>query len=83
MAIIKTWRVTAQHESLQERSSSPPPHDQYVTVEAHQLTIEPSGALSFWAVTPDNMQSILLFGFAPHAWSRVAVIETVKKETPA
>lgn len=67
MATMKTWRV------LDLKGVA-------TTVEAHQLTIEPSGALSFWAVTTDNMQSFLLFAFAPSCWMRVEICESRRRE---
>ncbi len=63
MASLKTWRVLHGAE-------------QVTTVDAHHLTIEPSGALSFWAVTPDNMQAILMFGFAAAHWRSVAILDS-------
>jgi hypothetical protein len=40
-------------------------------VEAHQATIEPSGALSFWHISPDLQVSTLMFAFSKAEWLRL------------
>lgn len=71
MATIKTWGVTTSR--LVEDGATVKSVDEENVVEAHQITLEPSGALSFWAVTHDGMQAILMFAFGVGEWKRVAI----------
>ena len=68
MATIKKWSVFSE-----AKHASGSTYEEETTVEAHQLTVEPGGALTFWAVTQDNMQAVLMFAFAAHAWTRIVV----------
>ena len=76
MAHIKTWIVAAVGVSYGKIEVNA---TEDVEVEAHSMTIEPSGALTFWHVTPNGMISTLLFAFAPSEWRRV----TIKQAEPA
>lgn len=71
MATMKRWEVCCLNDQHDEET---------VTVDAHQLTIEPSGSLSFWAVTNDNMQAVLLFAFGDGSWTRVRFVDIVAPE---
>jgi hypothetical protein len=63
MATLKVWTV-----------SIPSPIAPMMTedVEAHTVTIEPSGSLTFWACSPDGMLSFLWRAFGPGQWKTVA-----------
>jgi hypothetical protein len=77
MATLKTWAVTTELEKpvrMEGNYAHPRCDAEITTVEAHQLTIEPSGAITFWAVTNDNMQAVMLFAFAPGAWKLVQIM---------
>jgi hypothetical protein len=63
MATLKVWTVTAYSSKVDAGM----PED----VEAHTVTIEPSGALTFWASSPDGMLSFLWRAFAPSQWKSV------------
>jgi len=67
MATIKTWVVTSTvcHGSVET--------DEDTTIEAHSLVLEPSGALSFWIVSNDGMQSILVLAFPIGEWKLVKI----------
>lgn len=68
MATIKTWNVT-----LNTKGAAGPLGDDVIKVSAHQVTVEPSGALTFWAVRDVHTAAILLFGFSASEWKRIEV----------
>jgi hypothetical protein len=67
MATIKTWVVT----SVVYRGSVEA--EEETSIEAHSLTMEPSGALSFWVVSNDGMMSILILAFPAGGWTMVKI----------
>jgi hypothetical protein len=62
--VMQTWEVLAVGSDGQEA----------VKIDAHSLTLEPSGALSFWVVSPDGMRSVLILAYAPGQWERVRIV---------
>jgi len=67
MATIKTWVVT----SVVYRGAVEA--EEETSIEAHSLTMEPSGALSFWVVSNDGMMSILILAFPAGGWTMVKI----------
>jgi hypothetical protein len=75
MANIKTWVVT----SVVYRGSVEA--EEETSIEAHHLTMEPSGALSFWIVSNDGMQSILIIAFPAGGWNLVKIGKNKPQES--
>jgi hypothetical protein len=74
MAAIKTWVVTSTVYKGSVES------EEETSIEAHHLTMEPSGALSFWVVTPDGMQSILIIAYPAGGWNLVKIAKNKPAE---
>ena len=78
MATIKTWCVTTStYDPVTGNEGS----NEDITVEAHSLTMEPSGALSFWVVSHDGMMSILVLAFPAGGWNLVKIAPNKPQES--
>jgi len=75
MATIKTWVVTSTVYRGSVES------EEETSIEAHSLTMEPSGALSFWVVSNDGMMSILILAFPAGGWNLVKIAPNRPQES--
>ena len=75
MATIKTWVVTSTIYVGSEEK------EEETSIEAHSLTMEPSGALSFWVVSNDGMMSILILAFPAGGWNLVKIAPNKPQES--